>query len=262
MSRLFGRGMEFAESRRYHVGDDIRNIDWRITARTGKAHTKLFTVDKERQFLLCVDLQSNMHFATRGVFKSVQAVLMSCLLAWNAVQGGNRVGGIVFNHEFLHEFRPASGKKGILPFLQCLADVHLISKTKNDNKNPSLELAIANIERVVSPGSFIFVISDFRQMTSKVKDSLLKLSKQNDLCLCFVYDQFEMEMPKQGCLPLTSNQGDIRLNTLDSKGTKEYQTQFEHRKAAVKSLADHRNIYFIECSTEEDYFSVLKKHFS
>lgn len=262
MSKLFGRGMEFAESRRYHIGDDIRNIDWRVTARTGKAHTKLYTVDKERQFLLCVDLDTHMHFATKGVFKSVQAALMSGLLAWNAVQEGNRVGGIVFNQKFLHQFRPASGKKGILSFLQCVADIDLMPKTQKEQVNPSLELAIANIEQTTSPGSFIFVISDFRQMTHKTRDSLLKLSKQNDLCLCFVYDPFEFELPKIGCLPLNSPQGEKSLNASDSKGAKEYQIQFENRKAAVKSLANHRNIYFIECSTEDDYFSVLKKHFS
>ena len=76
VSQLLARGMEFAESRRYQSGDDIRNIDWRVTARTGKAHTKLFAAERERRVLLSVDMQSSMFFATQGVFKSVQAALM------------------------------------------------------------------------------------------------------------------------------------------------------------------------------------------
>lgn len=262
MSRLFGRGMEFAESRRYHAGDDIRNIDWRVTARTGKAHTKLFTVEKERQFLLCIDLQSQMHFATKGVFKSVQASLMTGLLAWNALQGGNRLGGIVFNDESLHEFRPVLGKRGVLPLLQCVSDLCQIPQSHKESKTHSLEAAVTSLERVASPGSFVFVISDFREMSNKIRDSLLILSKQCDLCLCFMYDPFEVDMPKHGCLPLTGLKGKIQINTNDKNAAEKYRTQFSERKAFVKSLANHRNVYFIECSTEEDCFSVLKKHFS
>jgi uncharacterized protein DUF58 len=134
-SRLLGRGMEFAESRRYQIGDDVRNIDWRVTARSGKAHTKLFAAEKERQVLLCVDMRSSMFFATRGVFKSVQASLMAGLITWNAVQTGNRVGGMIFDDENQYEFRPALGKKGALPFLEQLAK----SATFEAKKKPVLK---------------------------------------------------------------------------------------------------------------------------
>ena len=97
LSRLFGRGMEFAECRRYQEGDDIRAIDWRVTARTGKVHTKLFAAEKERHILLCTDMRASMFFGTRGVFKSVQAALIMASLAWSASQGGNRLGGMIFD---------------------------------------------------------------------------------------------------------------------------------------------------------------------
>ena len=96
VSRFRGRGMEFDESRPYQPGDDPRNIDWRVTARSTVAYTKLFREERERPVLLVTDLRSNMHFATRGCFKSVNATRAAALLAWAAHHRGDRLGGLIF----------------------------------------------------------------------------------------------------------------------------------------------------------------------
>jgi len=110
-SKHIGRGMDFAESRLYQAGDDIRDIDWKVTARSGKAHTKLFQVEKERPVLLFADMRSTMLFATKGVLKSVQAALLSGILGWHAVHEGNRIGGAIITDEETEFFRPSKGKK-------------------------------------------------------------------------------------------------------------------------------------------------------
>ena len=95
VSRIRGRGMEYSESRIYLPGDDIRRIDWRVTARTGRPHTKLFHEERDRPVLFVVDLGAHMRFGTRGAFKSVVAAEAASLLAWAAAENGDRVGGLV-----------------------------------------------------------------------------------------------------------------------------------------------------------------------
>lgn len=253
--------MVFAESRRYQAGDESRNIDWRVTARTGRAHTKLFEEEKERQVLICVDMRSSMFFATKGVFKSVQAALMSGVLAWNAVQGGNRLGGMIFNDEEHSELRPALGKKGVLPFLQSLAEKSIFKADSNSSsKATSMDHAILNLKRVVSPGSLVFIISDFRHFTPYAKDLLVQLSTHSDIRLCFLYDNVEAALPKNGLYPVTDGNSELQLNTFDKKNLAKYQQQFIDRKTSVASLGKHRHIHFMECTTEDDYFYKLKEN--
>lgn len=262
-SRLLGRGMVFAESRLYQAGDDCRTIDWRVTARTGKAHTKLFTVEKERQVLLGVDMCSPMFFATQGVFKSVQSALLMSTLAWNAMQAGNRLGGIIFDEENHVEFRPALGKKGVLPFLQALAER---SAFKAERKpviplTPPLDHAITSLVRVAVPGSFVFLASDFRSFSKYAQEELLRLSKHCDVCLCMLYDPFEAVLPKNGCYPITDGNAEMHVDTYDQGSMENYQRQFIERRRKVRALALNRHIYFMECSTVEDCSEVLRKHF-
>ncbi len=259
-SRLLGRGMEFAESRRYLPGDESRNIDWRVTARSGKAHTKLFAAEKERQVLLCVDLRTPMFFATKGVFKSVQAALMSGVLAWNAVQGGNRLGGLIFNNDDHFEFRPALGKKGALPLLQCLAEnADYLSKNKKPARIVSMDDAIANIKRVAVPGSLIYILSDFRHLSPYACDMIRLLSKHSELFLCHLYDSIEASLPKNGLFPVTDGQDEIQLNTYDKMNLEKYRQEFIDRKELVESLGKYPHIHYLECRTEDDCLKLLKE---
>lgn len=260
-SRLLGRGMEFAESRRYQPGDDVRNIDWKVTARTGKTHTKLFAAEKERQILLVVDMRSSMFFATKGVFKSVQASLLSGYIAWNAIQTTNRLGGIIFDNTEHFEFRPASGKKGVLPLLECLSKCAQFPQIPSPLNTSIIDSAIENIQRVASPGSLIFIISDFRHLSRQASDCLLKISKHSDLSLFFIYDRTEADLPKNGFYPITDKKHELLLNTSNKKFLDHYQQQFQERLHRLKSLSDRRRILFMECTTEDDCLNILKHHY-
>ncbi|MDD5114985.1 MAG: DUF58 domain-containing protein, partial [Methylobacter sp.] len=113
VSRFKGRGMEFDETRLYQPGDDIRSIDWRVTARTGKTHTKLFREERERPVFIAVDDRAAMHFATRGVFKSVLAAKLAGLLAWTAQHHGDRMGGQIFSDNSCRELKPQNGRHAV-----------------------------------------------------------------------------------------------------------------------------------------------------
>ena len=120
VSRFKGRGMEFDEARLYQPGDDIRTIDWRVTARTGKTHTKVFREERERPVFISVDNRLAMHFATRGVFKSVLAAKLGGLLAWAAEYHGDRIGGQLFSEHECRELKPQNGRHAVLRFLNAL----------------------------------------------------------------------------------------------------------------------------------------------
>ena len=112
-SNFRGRGIDFEEVRGYQPGDDIRTIDWRVTARTGSAHTKLFREERERPVLLVVDQRNSMFFGSQHCFKSVLAAQLASLLAWSALNNGDRVGGLVFNDNQHREFRPRRSRNRI-----------------------------------------------------------------------------------------------------------------------------------------------------
>lgn len=263
LSRLLGRGMEYAESRRYQAGDDIRNMDWRVTARTGKPHTKLFAAEKERPILLWVDMRASMFFATKGVFKSVQAALMMGYMAWNAIQTGNRLGGMIFDDANQYEFRPTLGKRGVLPFLERLSKSATFSSNQHiPSDETTMDRAVAGIQRLASPGSLVFMVSDFRNLSNASRDLFVQVSRNCDLCLCFLYDPLEAALPGKGYYPVTNGATERQINTFHKGSLEKYQLQFKERKEKVQTLAGRNHIHFMECSTEDDCLDLIKKHFN
>lgn len=263
LSKLMGRGMEYAESRLYQAGDDIRTIDWKVTARAGRAHTKLFTVEKERHVLVWGDMRSSMYFATKGILKCVQAALILGYVAWNAVQAGNRLGGMLFNDHGHIEFRPFLGKKGLFPLLQAIADrAHIQARPAMAQSNSSiLDQSIANLVRVAPPGSLLFLVSDFRHLSEYGQELLTQASRHCDICLCMIYDPLEAALPKKGLYPVTDGTTKLEISTYHKSALQKYKDQFLERKNKVKSLSRQRHIYFLECSTEDDCFDILRQTF-
>jgi uncharacterized protein (DUF58 family) len=167
LAKTKGRGMEFDEARHYQAGDDIRAIDWRVTARTGKTHTKLYREEKERPVFVLTDLSSSMQFGTQFLFKSVQAAHLSALIAWSARKRGDRIGGLVFNQHQHIECKPFTRQKAVLSLLNSMIKVQqgakLGAQTTNQEKI-TLGNACARLRRLAHPGSLIFILSEFSQL--------------------------------------------------------------------------------------------------
>jgi uncharacterized protein (DUF58 family) len=160
LSRFRGRGMEFDESRVYQPGDDARNMDWRVTARAGTPHVKLFREERERPLWLLVDQGPSMRFGTRVAFKSVVAAQAAALLAWAAADRGDRVGGLVFDEQGRFEHRPAARTQGLLPLLQALAGGGRAAGVAGLG---DVAAAADQLVHLARPGSLIFILSDFNQ---------------------------------------------------------------------------------------------------
>lgn len=251
LSAFKGRGMDYEESRRYQQGDDRRNLDWRVMARTGKPYTKLFREERERPVYLCTDVSPSMHFATRGSFKSVVAARALALLGWAAFAHGDRVGGLVYGGPVRLERRPARGKRSILNWIHDVCrDENWLPEDLTDKAHLSEKLQ--RIYRVSRPGSLLAIASDWRDLDSSVEQQLLKLAQHNSLLLIFVYDKLEKELPPPGTYAI-ADEG--RVLSLDSRGRQRrelYAEQFSARRENVRRLARQLRAVCIEISTDDD----------
>lgn len=246
LSRSKGRGMEFDEVRHYQTGDDIRAIDWRVTARTGKTHTKLFREELERPVLIAADLSASMHFGSQLLFKSIQAAHLASLVAWHAKNRGDRLGGIVFNQQEHLELKPRSRKEGVLHYLHALTAMHLSQhKLQFDETNRSEEPEnindsyfsdnCARIRQVAKPGSLVYLITDAQQLkkaNSPQKNDALRhltqISQHCELVVCLIDDPLEQELPNSSVklnVTLTDGKNRQQLTLGDSNTESTYQKQ-------------------------------------
>ena len=256
LSQYKGRGMEFEEHRLYQPGDDIRNIDWRVTARTGHPHTKVFREERERPVLFCVDLRRSMHFATRGVFKSVMAARAAALLAWSSHHHGDRVGGFVFSDARHQELRPQRGKGAVLKL------IHALSKTAAASDKPGetvlMDKALARLRRVGRPGSLICILSDFRGWTPNAESHLLQLAQHNTIWLLFVFDPVEAELPHKGIYKVSDGSRQTVVNTHGEDVRQRYVAQFQTRQGYLETLCRRHRMSLIPVGTQADLLGILR----
>ena len=195
LAKTKGRGMEFGEARHYQAGDDIRAIDWRVTARTGKTHTKLYREEKERPVFVLTDLSSSMQFGTQFLFKSVQAAHLSALIAWAARKRGDRIGGLIFNQHQHIECKPFTRQKAVLSLLNSMIKVQQGAHSAGQEQI-TLANACARLRRLAHPGSLIFILSDFSQLDELAKQHIAQLSKHCEVIAYPISDPFEHQLPQ------------------------------------------------------------------
>ena len=262
LSTLRGRGMEYDESRPYQPGDDIRHLDWRVTARTGKPHTKLFREERERPVFLCVDYRSSMFFATRGVFKAVQAARAASILAWRAQQNGDRVGGLVFSDHDHHEQPPRRGKWAAIQWLKLLADeapqYRLASAANRQDR--SLADAMTRLRRIARPGSLIFILSDFRAFNDACKTELVRLTGHTDMAFIAIHDAMEAEFPDAiDRAAISDDRRTIRLADISATQRAGYAQQFTQRMDVVKQYCSDHRLLYTTLETSSDPITTLVK---
>ncbi len=240
LSRFRGRGMEFDESRVYQPGDDVRNMDWRVTARAGKPHVKLYREERERPVWLAVDLGPSMRFGTRVAFKSVLAARAAALLAWSAVDQGDRVGGLVFDETRHFERRPVARTRGLLPLLKALSEAPIPGEVGG---HPHFGSAADRLVHLVRPGGLVFFISDFAGLDRTRTSWLTQLSAGGEVVLVQVYDPLEALAPPPGLYPVTDG---LRRGLLDTSGA-------HRREAWYRRFSEH-------CSILEDLALRYRAH--
>jgi uncharacterized protein (DUF58 family) len=252
-SSFRGRGIDFDEVRIYQPGDDVRSIDWRVTARTGRPHTRLYREERERPLLLWVDQGRSMQFATRGAFKSVIAAEIAALIAWAAVANGDRVGGLLFGGGEHFELRPRSRRDGVLPLLRRLAGG--FPAAGGDES----ELALQRLRRVVHPGSLVVLVSDFASgLQGRTAAHLSELSRHNELVMIEIHDPVELEAPPPGRYPVCSGEEGARFTIhSDRHFAEQWRRQAEERVGRRRALCRRLAIHDLSLATSDDPLPLL-----
>lgn len=263
-SRIRGRGMEFAEVRSYQTGDDIRSIDWRVTARTGKPHTKLFHEERERPTLVALDYRRPMFFATRGQFKAVKASHLAALIAWHTLRHGDRLGAFLFSEERHAELRPQSGKRSVLSLLRTMVNDPAWHRDLHQPFEPQQRLfqTLIRLRRVVRPGSAVIIISDFAQWDEAVEKQLTLLGRNNDLTLIFCYDPLEQQLPPAGIYPLSNGQKQMHISTVSNVVRQQYAQHFAGHLQRIKLFCQNHRARFDSCATTESAADCFQRIFN
>ena len=234
VARSKGRGMEFDEARHYQAGDDIRAIDWRVTARTGKTHTKVYREEKERPVFVVTDLSGTMKFGTEWVFKSVQAAHLTAAIAWAAKARGDRVGGVAFSNQKHLEFKPVNRQKGVLTMLNGLIKLHHDDNAMDDNMFAE---SCARLRRLAHPGSIVYIISDFLKLSPIAEKHLKKLSQHCEVIAYHVFDSFERNLPSSSLsqvLPISDGENEQLLTIGDAAIATEYKQRQVHHADVIR----------------------------
>ncbi len=257
-----GRGMEFDEVRPYIPGDDVRSIDWRVMARTGRPHTKIYREERERAVLFWIDLRPAMFFATRGAFKAVRAAQVASLLGWCALRQGDRLGALLFDGERHVEIRPRRGRAAFIHLLSQLAEhPSWERRMPGEQRDPveAMNQALARLDRVVQPGSLIVLLTDLSLIDGDGAVHLAQLSRHNEILLVQVHDPLDAELPPAGTYRVSDGERFLALETGDARRRERYRRQHAERQEALKALCRRKQVTWLPVSTAEDPLSALQR---
>lgn len=257
-SRFRGRGVDYQESRRYQPGDDIRNMDWRVTARSGKPHTKLYQEERERPVILMLDFGPSMYFGTRVRFKSVQAARAAALIAWATVRYGDRIGAFFFDQGEHLEIRPTGGQRGALRLIRQLVDWTSRTPEKRQTSEGMGE-ALRRMRRVARPGSLVVILSDFYSLDDQCERHLTRLCEHTDVLACMLVDPLELEVPPPARYGISDGRRRGLLDLNAKAGRSRYGQYFESHRQRVRNLMQRRRLPVFALRTDEDIAEALRQ---
>jgi uncharacterized protein (DUF58 family) len=250
-----GRGMEFDQVRQYYMGDDIRSIDWNVTARTGEPHVKLFVEERELTVIFLVDLSASGSFGSSGKIKNEVAAELCALLAFSAIKNNDKVGLIVFTDQVEMFIPPAKGTTHVLRLIRELLDF------KPKQTKTSISAGIDYLGRIITKRSVVFLISDF--LEEGYEKQLRVLGKKHDLIAVSITDPREVTLPNVGLIELEDAEtGELILIDTGSKGVRQnYEKLGADRHGNLKEMFRSMDIDQIEILTNRDYLKDLVKFF-
>ncbi|MGY3039953.1 uncharacterized protein (DUF58 family) [Rhodanobacter sp. TND4EL1] len=252
-SRLYGRGMDYAESRVYQAGDDVRRLDWRLTARSGKLHTKLYQEDREGCLLVLLDTHASMRFGTRVRFKSVQAARAAAAAAWYAVRAGERVGVMAFGHAD-QLVRPQGGPRGALAVCGALAEWDAAASA--DRVDP-LSDALSRAGRVLHGASRVLLISDGFSSDEAARKRLLDLGRHAQVSVLVVADVLELALAQPGRYPLEHDGERCDVMLQSERQRADFQRALGAGPARLGELAQSLGLRWASVDTTVDAFEAV-----
>ncbi|MGM0570110.1 DUF58 domain-containing protein [Marinobacter sp.] len=250
-SVLRGRGMSLAEVRPYQPGDDVRRIDWRVTARRQQPHTRVYEEERERPVLVLCDLGPTLFYASEGSYKQVRAAELATLLAWVAHGSGDQAGGIVFGGPRTAIVRPSRRRRSVLQLLDALA-ANQRRQPATDSAPSKLNEALTEARRIAHTGSRVFIISDFLGAGENTRALLAGLAMHNQVTAVVLTDPLDDHLPAQGDYAVSGPAGTLWFNGSDRALQRAWQEQARARNSALRHLFRQAGVNGLALDTGED----------
>ena len=280
-SRFRGRGMDFDEVRPYQPGDDIRSIDWRVTARTTSPHTKIFREERERPLMVVCDLRQTMFFGSRRL-KSVCACEIASLLAWAGLNAGERIGALVFGPDKQRDIRARRSQHSVLQLIQALHETSMAllpsSKPSNkpsskpqgeqdtsipeQNERYSLSEILEDTRRVARPGTSLMIISDFHDLDATGERHLFELARHCDLSLFHIHDSLESQLPPPGQYQVYNGTQRFLLNAAKAKLRSRFEQRYRDKEQHLQNTALRLKLPLLSFSTDAPVLDTLRQAFA
>lgn len=256
-SRFRGRGMDFDQVRIYQPGDDVRSIDWRVTARTQTPHTKLFIEERERPVVIICDLRSGMFFGSQRL-KSVLACEVSAALAWAGLSANDRAGGLIFGPQTQLDIKSRRSHHAVLKFIHGLQES---SAALLDAQQDSYRLAdiLEESRRFALPGSTVFVVSDFYDLDADCERHLFELARHCNLNFCHIFDDLETQLPTPAVYAVTDGDRQTSIDTGNAQLRQRFAQQFSQRTAVLRKLSEQLFSGLLTFNTAQPVMTVLAK---
>lgn len=260
-SRLRGRGLNFEEIRLYHPGDDIRQIDWKVTARTRVPHTRVYTEEHGRTTLILVDQRLSMFFGSRKNFKSVTAAEVAALAAWRVIGVKDRVGAIIFGDRDFISIPPGSSRDHVMRILgEIQRRNHALSLDVGIDPNAGmLNIALQQAKQVAKHDTLVCVITDGVGHNEETKRLLTQISQHNDVLIALINDPLEMEMPDAGPRIFAAGNEQLQVDTGRRQLRDRFRESFRTQVDTAKSFLLHREVPLMQVRTDEDVALQLRR---
>ncbi|WP_134675458.1 DUF58 domain-containing protein [Ectopseudomonas khazarica] len=260
-SRLRGRGVDFDQVRVYQPGDDVRTIDWRVTARTQEPHTKLFHEERERPIFIIAEQSQRLFFGSGQCFKSVLAARAAALIGWAALGHNDRIGGLVFADDEHHEVKPRRSKQSLLQLLNLLARANqaLGPDSQANLARDNFGLALRRAREVLRPGSLVIVLCDERALSDNAEQQLSLLARHTDLLLLPMSDPLDHALPAAGLLRFTQGGMQLEVDSHNGDLRQAYRAQAQAREARWQRLAQKLGVPLLPLSTQFELIEQLQE---
>ena len=250
-SKLRGRGLNFEELRNYLPGDDTRNIDWKVTARTRTPYVRVYTEEKDRTVWLLVDQRVNMFFGSRKRMKSVVAAEVAAISAWRVLSVGDRVGALVFNDTDIAVVPPHRSRERVMQILKQVTEKNQALSARSDlQPDPGkLNEVLKQVSILARHDCLVCLITDADGLNPETRRYVTRLAEHNDVLTAFIYDPLEKEMPAAGRLRFADGNGQLEADTSNRKLRSDFKTEFEQKLEWIQSASRRFSIPVLPLET-------------
>ena len=252
-SKLRGRGLNFEELRNYLPGDDTRNIDWKVTARTRTPYVRVYTEEKDRTVWLLIDQRVNMFFGSKNRMKSVVAAEVAALSAWRVLSVGDRVGALVFDDTDISVVPPHRSRERVMQILkQVVRKNHALSSDPGLKPDPQkLNDALKQVGLMARHDCLVCLVTDGNGINPDTRKLITRLAEHNDVLTAFIFDSLEKDLPPAGRLRFADGETQVEADTSDKKLRAAFESDFERRLEQMQAASRRYSMPLLPLDTNQ-----------